>query len=226
MLYATLGEIVFQAIESPERFESTRPFTYAEHKVVEARPKLQWISDDLETITLEMLFHVSFTNPKTQLDLLQAAAESHTAQALVFGNGVHEGYFVITSITEILTQQADDGSLMIATARVELKEDAISADPSAPPTPNAPPPAIIQAAPGTVTTPIPFDPTNPVSVIANALPESGLATLVQVPSGPYTPPSYNVPGVSPIVNSAASTGSSGPSLMPDDVDPDAIVGMA
>ena len=61
-MYAVLGEIIFDVLTSPQAFESARKYDYAEHKVVEDRPRLQWIADDLETLTLELSFHAQFIN--------------------------------------------------------------------------------------------------------------------------------------------------------------------
>jgi phage protein U len=147
-LFAILGEITFQVLTSFEGFHSASEFRYAEHKVVEARPRLQWLAQELQKISLEMGFHVAFTNPATQMNLLRAAGEDHRARALVFGNGVHRGYFVIESIQETLVQTADDGSIVANSARVELREWVPGADfdPFAPPQTATPPPGIIFAA--------------------------------------------------------------------------------
>jgi phage protein U len=96
-MFALLGEISFEVIGSPEVFESSRRFDYAEHRVVEDRPRLQWLAADLESITLAMLFHISFTDPAAQLAALLAAADDHQARALVLGNGVFRGFFVVES---------------------------------------------------------------------------------------------------------------------------------
>jgi Phage P2 GpU len=87
-MFALFGEISFEVIGSPEVFESSRRFDYAEHRVVEDRPRLQWLAADLESITLAMLFHISFTDPAAQLAALLSAAYDHQARALVLGNGV------------------------------------------------------------------------------------------------------------------------------------------
>src|SRR5216684_1429670 len=97
-MYAVLGEIIFDVLTSPQALESARKYDYAEHKVVEDRPRLQWIAADLETLTLELSFHDAFTNPQTQLMLLENAAEDHRARAFVYGNGIHRGYFVVSEL--------------------------------------------------------------------------------------------------------------------------------
>jgi phage protein U len=97
-MFALLGEIPFEVLGSPETFESSRHFDYAEHRVIEDRPRLQWLAAELESITLAMLFHTSFTYPAPQLAALLAAANDHQARALVLGNGSFRGFFVVESV--------------------------------------------------------------------------------------------------------------------------------
>jgi phage protein U len=143
-MFALLGEILFEIDRTIpnstrqkawESFRSSTDYHYAEHKVVEARPRLQWIATELEKLTLTMGFHVAFINPKIAMDQLRNAALDHQARALVYGNGVHRGYFVIQTIEETHIQQADDGSYVCLEARVELQEWVPGADfdPLAPP---------------------------------------------------------------------------------------------
>src|SRR5579872_5011581 len=87
LVFAILGDIPFQVVGSPESLSDSRGYDYAEHRVIQDRPVLQWLADDLETIELEMLLHQSFTNPTVNLLLLLQAAETHAALPLVFGNG-------------------------------------------------------------------------------------------------------------------------------------------
>lgn len=151
-MFAVLGELTFAVLNSFESFRATSDYRYAEHQVVEARPRLQWLAQELQKISLEMGFHVAFTNPATDMNRLRAAAEDHQARALVFGNGVHRGYFVIEKIEETFVQTADDGSIVASSARVELREWVPGAafDPFAPPQTAVPPPGIIFAAASTL----------------------------------------------------------------------------
>src|SRR5437899_12452161 len=105
-MFAVLGEIVFEVLTSPESFQLAAAYSYAEHKVVEAAPRLQWLANELARISLKLRFHVAFTSPKAQMDTLRAAGEDHQARALVFANGVHRGFFVIEQIDETQQQLA------------------------------------------------------------------------------------------------------------------------
>src|SRR5258707_15051972 len=97
-MFAALGEILSEVVGSPERLESVRDYDFAEHRVVEGRPRLQWVGNGLERLKIELMMHSSFSNPAAQLALLRATAAAHRALPLVFGNGGFRGFFVIDSL--------------------------------------------------------------------------------------------------------------------------------
>jgi len=138
-MFGTLGEITFELLSSPLSYESVYRWTYAEQEVAEARPRLQWLSENLRTIELELRFHASFTNPAGQLAQLLAAGRDHSARPLVFGNGDHEGYFVMVALRVTSTQMSAEGDMFAMTVMVELKEWALDAevDASAPAQPHS-----------------------------------------------------------------------------------------
>jgi phage protein U len=145
-VFALLGEIPFEVVGSPESLSDSRGYDYAEHRVVQDRPVLQWLADDLETIQLEMLLHQSFTNPTVNLLLLLQAAETHAALPLVFGNGYFRGYFVIAKIDTLSRQLSGSGDLFAITVRLSLRESPVSFNPMAPAIPSFVPIGIVAAA--------------------------------------------------------------------------------
>jgi phage protein U len=203
-MLALLGELIFEPLTSPDAFRLASAYRYAEHEVVEAPARLQWLANELQKLSLGLSFHVAFTNPKTQMDNLRAAAEDHQARALIFGNGIHRGYFVIESLEEIHQQLADDGSFIAISARVELREWVPGADfdPLAPPRRTTPPPGIVQVAPGAGTTASSiFTPSAPVS-LTNLIPASSIVQLSSLGTGSgvtYSVATYSQPGVSGVV---------------------------
>jgi phage protein U len=112
-LFAVLGEIQFEVVGSPEGYESTGAYGFDEQRVVESKPRLQWVGDELERLSFELMWHSSFTNPAAQLALLRATAAQHQALPLVFGNGGFRGFFVIESI-KMKSQQLSAGGAPIA----------------------------------------------------------------------------------------------------------------
>jgi phage protein U len=127
-VFAVLGDISFEVVGSPERFESTRSYGFAEHRVVESRPRLQWVGNDLERVKFELMLHSSFGNPARQLARLRAAAASHLAQPLVFGNGGFRGFFVIESIGVQSQQLSSSGAPISIRVALALKEWAAGAE--------------------------------------------------------------------------------------------------
>jgi len=121
-MFAVLGDIEFEVLTSPTEFRARIPYTYAQHDVVEDKPKLQWIANALEEITLRVRWHAAFTNPYDQYINLRSRADEHLGLPLVFGNGNFRGYYVIEEIEEELQHCADDGSLIIVECTIRLKE--------------------------------------------------------------------------------------------------------
>jgi phage protein U len=212
-MFAVYGEIIFEVLSSPEEFGSTRSWDYAEHRVVEDRPKLQWVADDLEILELTFQFHVSFANPSSQLNALIAAADDHTARPLVFGNGIHRGYFILTSIRTSLRQMAADGSLIAITVHAVLKEwaEGFEMTSSANPIASFPLIGIVAAPPGTGTGSISYSGA------------AGQGDLSSPPASEYVPTPIASPGVSPLLSITGIAGLPTPHLTVGDVEPGSIV---
>jgi len=212
-MFAVLGEIVFEVLGSPNAFTSTRTWDYAEHQVVEGRPKLQWLADGLATIDLDFHFHSSFTDPSAQAAALIAAGSDHSARPLVFGNGIHRGYFIVTSIRTTAQQMSADGDLIGITMRAVLKEWALESEinTSMSPVASFPLIGVVAAPPGAATQSIAYQSGTGVSATVEA---SGL---------PFIAPSISAPGVSPILTLPGVVGLTAPRLSLGDVPTSTIV---
>lgn len=168
-MFAALGEIQFEVVGSPEAYESARTYDFAEQKVIESKPQLQWVGDDLERVKFELMWHASFTNPTAQLALLRATAGEHLAQPLVFGDGGFRGFFVIESIN-VKSQQLSAGgapiSIRVALALKEWDADSI---------------LLSSAIPVATVSPLAIATTSPEVVGANAL-TPGVSALLSIPA--------------------------------------------
>jgi phage protein U len=112
-VFAVLGEIPFEVVGSPESYDSAGAYEFAEQRVIESKPRLQWVGDELDRLHFELMWHASFTNPAAQLALLRATAAQHLALPLVFGDGDFRGFFVVESIA-VRSQQLSAGGAPIA----------------------------------------------------------------------------------------------------------------
>jgi len=145
-MFALLGSIPFQIIDSPQRFNAGREYDYAQHRVIEGTPRLQWVGDGLESIDLEMMLHRSFTDPGVRMLALSEAAGAHQALPLIFGNGEFRGYYVIESLSTLSRQLSDSGDTLAVTLRVRLRESIFSIGAADAQLPNFTPLAISAAA--------------------------------------------------------------------------------
>ena len=212
-MFAVVGEIVFEVLGAPETLEFKREWDYAELRVIKDRPRLQWIANNLALITIDLRFHASFTVPELQLAALVAAGDDHLARPLVFGNGIHRGYFVVTSVRTIATQMTAIGDLAGITVRTTLKEWALSIeiDPAAPPIAPFPLLGVVAAPAGSSTAPVSYPGAG------------GVTATIGAPTPIYTSPAIPAPGVSPILDNPAATGAASPHLVANDIPPGTIV---
>jgi phage protein U len=168
-LFAVLGQIQFEVVGSPEAYESAGAYDFAEQKVIESKPQLQWVGDDLERLKFELMWHASFTNPAAQLALLRATAAEHLAQPLVFGDGGFRGFFVIESIN-VKSQQLSAGgapiSIRVALALKEWGADSL---------------LLSSATPVTAASPLAIATTSPEAAGANVL-TPGVSALLSIPT--------------------------------------------
>ncbi len=211
-MFAIFGEIVFDVLDSPAGYESRRDFWYAEQRVLQARPRLQWIADGLAEIELEVRLHSSFTNPDLQLLALEAAAADHLARPLVFGNGNFRGFYILVSLAFAARQMSAVGDLIAATARLGLREWDFNPALGGVPLPGALPVL------GAVNAPTGY-PTAPVAYTA----AGGVASALAAPTAPYSAAPIAAPGVSPVVSLPIPAGASAPRLTANDVPASQIV---
>ena len=121
-MFAQLGDISFELITYFDGLEGKKSYTFAEHQVIEGKPRLQFIGEGLDEITIQLRFHVQYCDPYAEFKRIQEAAATHQALPFVFGNGIYKGQFVITEIGDTVENTAADGTLIAMGARVALKE--------------------------------------------------------------------------------------------------------
>ncbi|HUO06578.1 MAG TPA: phage tail protein [Candidatus Binataceae bacterium] len=182
-MFAALGDIVFEVVGSPESIQSTTRFDYAEQRVVEDKPRLQWLANDLERIRLEIFLHASFTDPGAQIVAIRAAGSAHLALPLVLGNGGFRGFYVIEAVAVRSRQSSAGGAPIAITASIELKEWSLESelDSAAPPIPGFAPLGLSAASGGTA---------GPVTAAA---PIPGVSAVSSLPAN-IQPPATTVQG--------------------------------
>lgn len=121
-MLAVLGTIEFSILNAPGSMEGRFGVDYAEHALINRKPRLQQMGERLDEWNLALQFHWTFCEPQAQIDQLRAAQVGGRALAFVLANGVHHGYYVITEISQVAQQLFPDGTLLAATVNVSLRE--------------------------------------------------------------------------------------------------------
>jgi len=135
-MYALLGDIQFDLITYFNGFECIFGADYAEHAMIDGKPRLQSTGLALDEIQITLAFHNMFCEPESELVRLKNALTDRHALALVLGNGDYKGWFVITAVTATAQQTDSQGTITALEASMTLRE--YTGDPANP----LPPPAV------------------------------------------------------------------------------------
>jgi phage protein U len=120
--YAQLGDIVFEVVGPITGVESKCGFTFAQHDVIESKPRLQATGDELEVLTLTLAFNSTINDPVTAYADLVSVAAAHQAMPFVFAGGQILGRYVISEIDDTIDHTDTRGAVTRRTTRVTLTE--------------------------------------------------------------------------------------------------------
>lgn len=121
-MYAQLGNIVYEGVNSFEGFSRNDETTYAQFDLVNVKPRLQPIGNNLEEISITLKFRAEFTSPTANILALKKSKDQFEVLPLLMGTGRYVGDYVITSMSEAHDQAWMDGTLIEATIALSLKE--------------------------------------------------------------------------------------------------------
>lgn len=121
-MYAMLGDICFEVLNSFSQFEETHNAVFAKHEVLAGRPRLQATGNDLTSINFGLQLHWKLGNPDRAYTALLAAKNAQQALALTFGSGRFMGWFVIQQLSSSMIKQDGQGRTLARELSVELLE--------------------------------------------------------------------------------------------------------
>lgn len=121
-MHSQLGSIIFEGLRGFSTLSESREANYAEHALIENKPKLQRVGNNLITVEGVMLFDISFCDPQTEINNLEAAREIGEILPLIMGDGRFVGEFVIKSLKIDTMNTADNGRLLQAEVSIALLE--------------------------------------------------------------------------------------------------------
>jgi len=121
-MYAQLGNIRFEGLKGFSNFSHERGVNYAQHELINGKPRLQSVGDNLDSISFGMYLHSEFTNPEADIETLRLAMQNREVLPLLLGNGRILGFFVIPNFSQSNSFTDPLGNLIEVTLSVELLE--------------------------------------------------------------------------------------------------------
>jgi phage protein U len=103
-MLAQLGDIVFELLKEPLKWDGEKAWRYAEHPIIWGETKLQYTGHEPRAFNLSIRFHASFCDPEMELQRLEAQAWKRGTDgfrmplAFILGSGEVLGKYVITEI--------------------------------------------------------------------------------------------------------------------------------
>lgn len=121
-MYAQLGNIRFEGLKGFSNFSHERGVNYAQHELINGKPRLQAVGDNLDSISFGMYLHSEFTNPELDIETLRLSMQNREVLPLILGNGRVLGFFVIPNFSQVNSFTDSNGNLIEVTLSVELLE--------------------------------------------------------------------------------------------------------
>lgn len=130
-MFAQLGDIIFSGPLGPSSQEIGTSVNFAQHALIDGKPRLQRVGSNLDELKLSMRLHVSFCTPEDELQKLYAYRDSSEELLYITGTGSLIGYFVIRAVNRNDVQQAPNGKIIEVMVDVELVESFVPDRPAA-----------------------------------------------------------------------------------------------
>lgn len=121
-MFAQLGDVKFELLNSFTNLEETHAATFAKHDVLKGRPRLQAMGNDLTELRFGMKLHWKLGDVDTAYRGLVSAKEAQQAVSLVYGSGRFVGWFVIERLNARTTQMDGNGRTAARELDIELTE--------------------------------------------------------------------------------------------------------
>ena len=122
-MWAQLGTIRFELLETPESIRQRDKWDYVEHKVLDEKSHLQKMGKSLQELTLKIKLSTAFgTDPKEMLSIIYENAKKEEPLPFILGDGTIVGKYVIEEITKEWKRTDNKGRLLSVELEIKLKE--------------------------------------------------------------------------------------------------------
>jgi len=125
--WGALGDIVFDVLSGPTTLSSKEGNQYVQHKVIGAKPHVQFTGPELQTVALTLAWHSMLMGDieEKHRRILDAMNTQQILPLVVGEQGAGtypSGTYVITSVTSEIERFWENGKVMSMTLTIELLE--------------------------------------------------------------------------------------------------------
>lgn len=121
-MFALLGNIEFTVTAGINGLEQRSSANWVEHARIQGKPRLQWVGEGLDEITLSIELHPMLGDPEKRWQALREAKSKHEPLVLVLGNGDYLGPQVVADLNLQHRRMSETGQLTAATVQLTLRE--------------------------------------------------------------------------------------------------------
>lgn len=132
--FGAWGDLVFEVssfrILTFDNYKRKTSHRYAKHEIMNYKPKLESVGNDLEEVELQIKFMTSLgVNPIDEMEKLRAMCRSAEVNYLIIGTTViGDCLFVLEEISEQVDTWDGTGNILASTVNVKFKEYAVVGD--------------------------------------------------------------------------------------------------
>lgn len=121
-MWAVLGEIEFELFNHPTLFEERTSADFAEHALIQGKPRLEFVGEGLDELQLELQLHAALVDPEAQIRRFKTAKAERKPLPLVLGSGDYRGVYLITQVDTRVTRTDGHGRIVAAGVSLSLRE--------------------------------------------------------------------------------------------------------
>lgn len=122
MSYALLGEIAFDLLNAPTKYDERRQANFVQFDVLAGKPQLQAMGVNLRELRLDLRLHYQLGDVESRYQDLMNAKEQQQPLAYVQGESDYQGHFVIEEMSSSTLYTNEQGQAMAREVSLTLKE--------------------------------------------------------------------------------------------------------
>jgi phage protein U len=121
-MFLQIGNFIFDKAYTPDGLSHTDETNYAEHALINLKPRLQPTGNNLEEFNFTIKLRAEIVNITQTLLALKKSKDSFEVLPFLYGYGAYMGDYIITKIDHTIIFTLDDGTPVEIDVSIALKE--------------------------------------------------------------------------------------------------------